>query len=292
METSVTFDSAGLKLAGTLHTPDGLKAGERRPAFLILHGFGTNKESGTTKSVAALMASLGYFALRFDMRGCGQSGGERGYILCADQVEDTRNALTYLSMHADVDPKRIGVMGHSFGAAVAVYTGGIDPRVAAVISSGGWGDGEVKFRGQHVGPEAWKRFTDMLEEGKRRRARGERLMVPRWDIVPIPEHLRDNLPADAIAEFPSETAQSMYDFRANDVVGKIAPRPLLLFHSANDSVTPTTQSVELFARAGQPTDLMLLAEIDHFPFSDKNPRARTMLTSWLERFFPVNAPAA
>ena len=28
--------------------------------------------------------------------------------------------------------------------------------------------------------------------------------------------------------FPAETAQSMFDFRADDVVGKIAPRPLLL----------------------------------------------------------------
>jgi dipeptidyl aminopeptidase/acylaminoacyl peptidase len=287
METAVTFDSAGLKLSGVLHPPNGVKAGERRPGILVLHGFGTNKESGTTKAVAILFAELGYFALRFDCRGCGQSEGERGYILCNDQVEDTRNALTYLATHGQVDGKRIAVMGHSFGAAVAVQAGGTDPRVAAVISSGGWGNGEVKFRGQHASPEAWKRFTDMLEEGKRRKARGERLMVPRWEIVPIPEHLRANLPPDAISEFPSDTAQSMYDFRPNDVVGRIAPRPLLLFHSANDSVTPTSQSVELFARAGQPTDLMLLAEIDHFPFSDKNPRARSVLTNWLARFFPV-----
>ena len=32
----------------------------------------------------------------------------------------------------------------------------------------------------------------------------------------------------SIEMFPAETAQSMYDFRADDVVGKIAPRPLLL----------------------------------------------------------------
>src|SRR5438445_10074897 len=46
--------------------------------------------------------------------------------------------------------------------------------------------------------------------------------------------------------------ESMYAFRANDVVGKIAPRPLLLLHPANDTVTPTEQSVDLFALAGQP----------------------------------------
>ncbi|MCX7314444.1 MAG: alpha/beta fold hydrolase [Hyphomicrobiales bacterium] len=287
METAVSFDSAGLKLVGDLHSPDGLKPGERRPAILVLHGFGTSKDSGTTKGSAQLFAELGYIALRFDMRGCGGSEGKRGHVLCLDQVEDTKAALTYMANRSDVDPKRIAVMGHSFGAAVAVYTGGTDPRVAAVISSGGWGNGEVKFRGQHSSPEAWKRFTDMLAEGKRRNAKGETLMVPRWDIVPIPEHLRANLPPDSINEFPSETAQSMFDFRPNDVVGKIAPRPLLLFHSANDSVTPTSQSVKLFELSKQPTDLMLLAEIDHFPFSDKNPRARQVLTGWLGRFFPV-----
>jgi alpha-beta hydrolase superfamily lysophospholipase len=287
METEVKFKSADLMLAGTVHTPEALKPRERRPAMLVLHGFGTNKESDTTRGAAALFAELGYVALRFDARGCGSSEGKRGYVICNEQVEDTRHALDYMATRPDVDPLRIGVMGHSFGAAVAIQTGGIDERVAAVISSGGWGDGAVKFKGQHLGKQ-WDYFLEMLADGKRRKARGETLMVSRWDIVPIPAHLRGNLPKGAIDEFPWDTAQSMFDFRPNDVIGKIAPRPLLLFHSANDSVTPTSQSVQLFERAGQPTDLVLLAAIDHFPFSDENPRALGIVKSWLNRFFPVN----
>ena len=50
-------------------------------------------------------------------------------------------------------------------------------------------------------------------------------------------------------EFPAETAQSMNDFRADDQVGNISPRPLLLIHSANDSVTPTYESIEMFKKA-------------------------------------------
>ena len=116
------------------------------------------------------------------------------------------------------------------------------------ISASGWGHGEKKFRGQHPGAEAWAKFTAMLEEGKRHRERtGKPLMVPRYDIVPIPEHLRTHVVPGSIQMFPAETAQSMFDFRANDVVGKIAPRPLLLLHSSDDHVTPVEQSVGLFS---------------------------------------------
>ena len=104
---------------------------------------------------------------------------------------------------------------------------GVDKRVAAAISAGGWGHGEKKFRGQHPTPEAWKKFTDMMEEGKKRKARGEQMMVPRWDIVPIPEALRKTIAANHVMEFPFDVVESMYTFRANDVVDRIAPRPLL-----------------------------------------------------------------
>jgi hypothetical protein len=117
-------------------------------------------------------------------------------------------------------------------------------------------------------------------------------MVPRYDIVPIPPHLRGNLAANSIHSFPAETAQSMFDFRADDVVGRIAPRPLLLLHAANDSVTPTEQSIELFKRAGQPCDLHLFAETDHFMFAESNTRVHNVLYDWLDQYFPVRARAA
>ena len=285
MTERVSFDSDGLRLAGVLHVPDGGDSRARRPGFLVLHGFGSNKDSGGSVATATLLADLGYAALRFDMRGCGESEGARGRVICLEQVEDTKHALTFMGSRADVDPARIGVIGQSFGAAVAVYTTGVDPRVAACISSGGWGDGEKKFRKQHESPEAWRRFSATLAEGRRKRERGESMMVPRYDIVPIPPHLRNNLSAGSIMEFPFEVVESMYTFMANDVVGKIAPRPLLLLHPANDSVTPTEQSIDLFQRAGQPADLHLVAGVDHFVFSEGNPLVVNLLRNWLAKYF-------
>jgi hypothetical protein len=288
MEERVTFASNGFTLAGVVHTPAGARHGERRPALLVLHGFGSNKDGGVALAAARLFADLGYVALRFDFRGCGDSDGPRGRVICLEQVEDTRNALTFMASRSDVDPDRIAVFGNSFGAAVAVYAAGVDSRVAACISAGGWGDGAKKFRKQHASPEAWTKFTAMMEHGRRHRAEtGESIMVPRWDIVPIPPHLRRNLAPGSITEFPFEVVESMYEFRANDVVGKIAPRPLLLLHPASDSVTPTEQSVDLFLNAGQPTDLHLIAGTDHFVLAEDHPLVTAIVRFWLERYLPL-----
>jgi pimeloyl-ACP methyl ester carboxylesterase len=299
-EENVTVTSAGLRLAGVIRIPAGLRPGERRAAFLVLHGFGSNKNSQNVLAPCKVLEALGYVTLRFDMRGCGESEGEHGRVICLEQVEDTRNALAFLARHAAVAADRIGVIGTSFGGAVAVYAAGIDPRIAAVISNGGWGDGERKFRGQHATPEAWARFTAMLAEGRAHRERtGRSLMVPRYDIVPIPKRLRDDLagravqmfPAGTIEMFPAETAQSMFDFSADDVVGRIAPRPLLLLHSANDSVTPTEQSIEMFKLAGDPTELHLFSGLDHFMFAEDNDRVWGVIRDWLEIYFPAAAAA-
>jgi pimeloyl-ACP methyl ester carboxylesterase len=247
-----------------------------------------------------VLSQFGYVALRFDMRGCGKSEGEFGRVICLEQVEDLGNALAFLATHPAVDPDRIGAIGSSFGGAVAVYAGGTNPRLAAVISNGGWGHGERKFRGQHRTPEAWAKFTTMLEESRAYRARtGKSLMVPRHDIVPIPDHVRENLERqnvgmlapNSVEMFPAETAHSMFDFRAEEVIGKIAPRPLLLIHAANDSVTPTEQSIEMFKRASQPAELHLFSGLDHFLFAENSARVWTVLRNWLDAYFPSRGKA-
>jgi len=292
-EQRVTFKADGRTLAGVVRVPDGVAANERLPAFIVLHGFGSNMNAGNVLKPCALLEELGYVTLRFDMPGCGDSEGERGRLICLEQVSAVSHALTLLAQHPHVEPTRIAVMGSSFGAAVAVHAGGIDQRIAAVVSASGWGHGERKFRGQHPTPEAWAKFTAMLEEGRRHRARtGRSLMVPRYDIVPIPEPMRSHVAAGSIQMFPAETAQSMYDFRAEEVVGRIAPRPLLLLHSASDSVTPVEQSIGLFRHAGQPAELHLFADTDHFMFAESNTRVRRIVQDWLADYFAVDAKSA
>src|ERR1700691_413776 len=122
-EEVVSFQSAGLLLHGVLGVPDGLKPGARRAAFMVLHGFGSNSESPTVLAPTRVLGEFGYVTLRFDMRGCGKSGGECGRVICLEQVEDLGNALNFLAGHSAVDPNRIGVIGSSFGGAGGAFGG-------------------------------------------------------------------------------------------------------------------------------------------------------------------------
>src|SRR5438094_5369280 len=157
MEEKINFQSDGLKLAGIVNTPEDLRPGERRPAFIVLHGFGGNKDGQGQTVVAKQFTQWGYVTLRIDFRGCGESEGEHGRIICLDQVADTRNAITYLAIRPEVDPNRIALVGSSFGAAVAVFAGGMDQRVAAVVSWGVCGKGDPNLRGQPDTPDGWRR---------------------------------------------------------------------------------------------------------------------------------------
>lgn len=288
MQEQVTFESDGLTLSGVLHIPDGFN-GTPLPAFIVCHGFVGSKDESHAQIQAEMMEGFGYVALRFDFRCCGESEGERAQVRCMDQVADAKNALTFLSKRAEVDPKRIGITGHSFGAAVSVYTAGVDERVACCLSSCGWGDGERKFRGQHPTEESWNKFVDILDKGRaHKQETGESAWMSRFDAVPIPPALRKNLSPKAIMEIPTETAWSMRNFRADDVIANIAPRPLLLFHTANDIITPTIESVRMWEKAGHPKELMLVDTTAHFPLAPNDaPRTKAMMKGWLDKFFPT-----
>src|ERR1700730_18957957 len=118
----------------------------------MMHGFGANRTGGPAWFCGQLEA-WGYVALRFDFRGCGDSGGERGRVIPMEEVADARHALSYMASRPEVDPDRIALAGSSLGAGGAVYAAAIDPRVAAVLLENAVADGERTIRGMHT-PES------------------------------------------------------------------------------------------------------------------------------------------
>ena len=74
-------------------------------------------------------------------------------------------------------------------------------------------------------------------------------------------------------------------FGAVDVEAGVLAR---LLHTADDTITPTQESICLFGKAGMPTELALLTGTSHFPLSPADaPRTKVVVRSWLDKFFPL-----
>lgn len=121
---NVTFrnEGANITLAGTLTVPDG--AGPF-PAVVLLTGSGAQDRDETIfdhKPFAVWADALtrrGIAVLRYDDRGIGGSGGGGPNETTADFATDAQAAIAFLQTQAQIDPTRIGLMGHSEGGAIA-----------------------------------------------------------------------------------------------------------------------------------------------------------------------------
>jgi fermentation-respiration switch protein FrsA (DUF1100 family) len=288
---AITFTSDGLKLSGAVHVPEDYRAGERRPAIIMMHGFGANK-SGGPEWICGQFAAWGYVALRFDYRGCGDSEGVRGRVIPDQEVADAMNAVSYMAGRADVDPDAIALCGSSLGGGVAVQAAGLDPRVAAVIVENGVAQGARMIRGMHDA-QSWNKFLALLEETAAHRERtGSEKMIHRFDIFEMPKALQVNLTSNgSLMEFTADTARGFFTFRPEEFAAKISPRPLLILHSARDTVTKYEEAFSLVRMAKPPVELHLIDGTDHFMFVNADPRVTFTLRNWLDRYFPARKVA-
>jgi uncharacterized protein len=285
----VSFASDGLKLSGAVHIPADLSPGERRAAIVMMHGFGANKNGGPD-AICRQFAQWGYVALRFDFRGCGDSEGTRGRVIPTEEVADARNAVAYMASRADVDPAAIALCGSSLGGGVAVQAAAAAPRVAAVIVENGVANGERMMRGMHT-EESWRKFRALLDDIAQNPADASQRTIHRFDMFEMPKALQVNLTSNnSLMQFTADTALGFFMFRPEEFAEQIAPRPLLILHSARDSVTRYEEAFSLVRRARPPVELHLFDGTDHFMFVNADARVTATLRGWLERYLPAKRP--
>jgi len=281
---SITFSSDGLKLSGVVNVPDDLTPGQKRSAIVMMHGFGANKNGGP-EWICRQFAEWGYVALRFDFRGCGESEGRRCRVIASEEVVDARNAVSFMAARPDVDPSAIALCGSSLGGGVAVQAAAIDDRVAAVIVENGVANGERMIRGMHDA-QSWSKFRELIEDVAQHPDAANK-MIHRFDIFEMAKPLQVNLTSnDSLMQFTADTALSFTMFRPEEFAGKVSPRPLLILHSAGDSVTKNEEAFSLVRHAKPPVELHMLDGTNHFMFVDADPRVAFTLRNWLERYFP------
>lgn len=128
----VTFVSQALTLEGVLHEP---ATGGPSPAVAVCHPhplYGGDMQSEVVVSICERLAVGGIAALRFNFRGVGRSEGSFGGGEA--EQEDVRGAVTYLRESGPVDSENLGLVGYSFGAAVALSTAEPGVRALAAVS--------------------------------------------------------------------------------------------------------------------------------------------------------------
>ena len=138
----VTFTTKeGIRLAGTLTVPTA-RAATRRPAVVLITGSGSQDRDEATpavpeyrpfREIADTLTRRGIVVLRLDDRGIGGSDAGPPTATSADFANDIRAAVAWLRERPDVDPARIGLVGHSEGAIIAPLVAVEDARIRAVV---------------------------------------------------------------------------------------------------------------------------------------------------------------
>lgn len=263
MERKVAFYSAGNKLAGVLHIPEDYKSGERCPGIVICHGFTQHKEIFGL-SYAASLARHGFAALSFDYRGFGGSEGPRGRLIPMEQVEDTRNALTFMQTVEEVDPERLGLLGTSFGGAVVVYVAAFDQRPRAVVCFDAIGSGRRWLRNQRRQYE-WVDFLERLElDRKRRVLTGQSEYVDVGEInfyspesrAAHEERLRKY--PEWQSTLPLETGEKVIEFNPEEFASRISPRALLVIYDVNPRGHAIEEALPIYQAAAEPKKLVAI----------------------------------
>src|SRR5216683_2246875 len=157
-EEEVTYDNprAGVKLAGTLTVPKGEGP---FPAVLLIAGSGPQNRNEEVLGhkvflvLADYLTRRSFVVLRSDKRGVGKSTGNYAEATSADFADDARAGIEYLKTRKEVDPHKIGLVGHSEGGIVAPMVAARSKDVAFIVLMAGTGvtGEEVLYRqGQDV----------------------------------------------------------------------------------------------------------------------------------------------
>ena len=153
-EQDVQVRSTGATLAGTLTVPRK-HADAGAPALLLIPGSGAVDRNGNAppvitndmyRQLAYDLGCDGYAALRIDKLGIGASTGDGNAVTLTTYAQNTAAWLALLRSRSDIDPRRVGLVGHSEGGLVALFAtanGFVDPAAVVLLASPGLPLGQV-----------------------------------------------------------------------------------------------------------------------------------------------------
>jgi hypothetical protein len=134
--------STGFSLGATITRPAAAGARSAVPAVVLVSApgpqdrdhsvVGTAGQLPVFGQLAGALAERGYFVVRYDGRGVGQSGGRTENATLEDYAQDVIHVVNWLRRREDVDDNRLAVVGYGEGAAVALLAARREDRIRAV----------------------------------------------------------------------------------------------------------------------------------------------------------------
>jgi dipeptidyl aminopeptidase/acylaminoacyl peptidase len=216
----------------TFQSSDGLSLGgwffpaDDLESPAILYAPATSRDQRSGLSLVAPFHQAGYHVLLFSYRGHGTSDGDRfGFTYGAAESRDVDAAVRYLSEERGI--KKIGAIGHSAGAVSIILSAARNPQISAVVAASPFNSVE----------EIWETNRPAL------------FPKPLYDLTMWLSEFRKGF--------------SRHQVRAQDVIGRIAPRPLLLVHGSADKRITQEQALKLYSQANEPKRLWIIEGATH-----------------------------
>lgn len=179
----------GITLAADLYKPKGVEG--PMPALAVSGPFGAVKEQ-SSGLYAQTMAERGFLTIAFDPSYTGESGGEPRYVASPDiNTEDFSAAVDFLSLHPEVDPERIGIIGICGWGGMALNAAALDPRIKATVTVTMYDMSRVTANGYFDAMDADARYE------LRRKLNAQRTEDARKGVAARAGGVVDPLPADA-----------------------------------------------------------------------------------------------
>lgn len=187
---------------------------------VICHGAGANK--GNFIDFLSLFYAAGHNALIFDFRGHGDSDGHTSTFGLFEEA-DVWAAVDWLKENRPEQARHVYGLGSSMGAMALVRAAAVDPRIEAIILDSAYLSAP-RLAEQHL----------------------SRLPV----IGPAMARLM-------LASLSLHAGASFWKLDASEDIARLAPRPLLLIHGADDVLIPPEILDELFDAAREPKEKWL-----------------------------------
>ena len=257
-----------------LHVRNWPAAGSARGAVMIVPGF--NSHSGYYEGVAATLSARGFDTYAIDLRGRGQSDGERFFVdTFDDYVSDVGALADVVKIRAAGRP--VFLLGHSAGGVVACLyavehqadlAGLICESFAFRIPAPDFALAVLKGL-SHLAPHAHVLHLKNHDFSR------DPAVVARMDADPLIAH--ETQPTRTVAEM----------VRADERLEQAFPQvrlPLLIIHGTADRATRPEGSRTFFDRAGSPDKTLKLYEgAFHDPLNDLDREAVIAdIVSWLD----------